>query len=152
MSAVSDLDHAPPTTDVLWKRAAAVAAIAGGLNTLLAGGLREAFDTAPEFMPLSVGSVAVLTIVGVLVGAGVLQLLGARVDRPRARWRWIAWIGVFVSVVPNIVFAMSPDAAAPGTPLAGGTPLDWLGLATLHFVAAVVAIPALVRTPPPDGG
>lgn len=146
---VRDLDDTPLDASYLWQRTAVVAAMAGGLNALLSGGLREAFDTDPSFAPLAPLPVAVLSIAGVAIGAAVLNYLSGRIERPRSRWWLVAWVGTLLSLTPNLIFTVAPEAAPMEGPLAGGSRLDWLGLATLHIVAAVVAIPALARTPPP---
>ena len=141
------IDESPPASGALWARTAVVAIVAAAINAVLAVVLADVLATDATFEPLTPVSTGMFTVIGIVIGAVALQLMGGRASAPRRLWTRVAVIATAVSLVPNIVLALAPDLPPAGAPQEGGTPADWLVLAAMHLVAAAIAIPVLARAP-----
>jgi hypothetical protein len=125
------------TTAALLGLAAAVAVLA---NTLVAGAALT-FGADPDFAPLSTGSYAPATVVGLLAAYLGWQLVRSRSRHPARLLR---------RLVPGLaVLSFAPDAVLLVTRfLPGTTAIGVLGLATMHVVALAVALPVCARLAP----
>lgn len=118
---------------------AAIAAVAAIVCTLVIGaaGTDLVIPASPgssDLMDLGIGPVVIVTLLAVLVGAGVYWLLERFTRRPVVFWRAVVAVVAVVSLVP--VFAID---AGTGNAVA---------LVVLHLVVAAVAavgMPMLAR-------
>ena len=117
---------------------AALAVMATVADVILAMGLRTALRVPVGFSPLTVPSVATMTIAG-MVGATVVFAWIARVrPDPRATFVRIAAAALVLSWVPDLIIwatRIFPDTTSNGI----------LSLMALHVVPAVLAVGILTR-------
>ncbi|CAL9592372.1 DUF6069 family protein [Streptomyces sp. NPDC090994] len=112
---------------------AATAVVAVALNAAVAA-LAHAAGVSDDFEPLHLSDYALLTVVGVLAGAGGWALVRARSARPaRVLRTWIPVI-LLVTFVPDILLGTSDE---PGTSWGGV-----IALMVMHLIVAAVAVPA----------
>ncbi|GGS21138.1 DUF6069 family protein [Streptomyces griseoviridis] len=111
----------------------ATAVVAVALNAAVAA-IAHAAGASDDFEQLHFADYALLTVVGVLAGAGGWALVRARAARPaRVLRTWIPVI-LLVTFVPDILLGLSDN---PGT--------SWgavIALMLMHLVVAAVAVPA----------
>ncbi|NJQ02685.1 DUF6069 family protein [Streptomyces zingiberis] len=111
----------------------ATAAVAVALNAVVAV-IARAAGVSGDFAPLHLSDYALLTVVGVLAGAGGWALVRARSAHPARVFRtWIPVI-LLLTFVPDILLGTSDE---PGTSWGGV-----IALMVMHLVVAAVAIPA----------
>jgi Family of unknown function (DUF6069) len=117
---------------------AALAVVATAADLIVATALRNALQVPIGFSPLTVPSVATMTIAG-MVGATVVfgWLTRVRPD-PRAAFVRIALAALILSWLPDLGIWVT--GVFPATTGAG-----ILSLATLHVVAAACAVAILLR-------
>lgn len=117
---------------------AALAVLATAADVILAMELRTALRVPAGFSPLTVPSVASMTIAG-MIGATVVFGLIARVrPDPRATFLRIAAVALVLSWVPDLVIGIT--GIFPATTGSG-----ILSLMALHVVAAACAVGILYR-------
>ncbi len=116
---------------------AIVAAVAANLLALVI--VRAVLDLPADFPALQFGPIALFTAIGVALGVVVFALI-SRVARQPVRTFWIvAMIALFVSLVPNLLLMLNPQAA----PIPGGSALAFGTLMVFHVIAALVSVPVL---------
>lgn len=94
-----------------------------------------------DFPPFQMGAIAIFTALQVGIGVGVFALIVRFTQRPIRIFTIVALVALALSLIPNLALAANPAAA----PFPGGTSAAFLALIIPHFVAAAVAITALVR-------
>lgn len=98
----------------------------------------NAFYDAPEgFLPLTPGPILFFTVLGTSLGALVFWFLTRRSDTPIRAYRVVATVAAIVSIIPNVLGAISP------TTMPFPFPADstaFLLLILFHVVAAVVSV------------
>jgi hypothetical protein len=112
---------------------ATTVAVATAVNLAIWALADALVDIPARFTPLQPGSVAFMTILGVLLAAGFLRLLAARADRPAETFRRIVPVALVLSLVPDIgiwVTGAYQGAAEAQTVLP---------LMSMHVVAAAAA-------------
>jgi hypothetical protein len=82
---------------------AATAAVALLVNLVIWAGATEIRDVPERFTPLQPGSVAFLTIIGVVAAAGLFGLLRSRVADPTATFRRVVPVALAFSLTPDVL-------------------------------------------------
>ncbi len=121
-------------------RAGLIAIVAAVVVNLLALVIvRALLDLPADFPALQFGPIALFTAIGVALGVGVFAII-SRAARQPARTFWIvAMIALLVSLVPNLLLMLNPQAA----PIPGGTAPVFGVLMIFHVIAAFVSVPVL---------
>lgn len=118
-----------------------------GVNLVIRTVAYAIFPLSPIFLPLPIGSISVLTVVlvagAVLVYAGVTRFS----QRPARTYTLIALIALLLSLIPNALLLLHPDARM----LPGVTRLATSILMVLHLIDAVLALVLLTRLAPSKG-
>jgi Family of unknown function (DUF6069) len=117
---------------------AALAVVATAADVAVAMALRNALRVPVGFSPLTVPSVATMTIAGMVAATAVFGWLARVRPDPRAAFVRIALAALILSWLPDLGIWMT--GVFPATTGAG-----ILSLATLHVVAAGCAITILYR-------
>jgi hypothetical protein len=103
------------------------------------------FPITPGFPGFTVPAIITMTTLGMLGATVALALVARMSSQPARTYTWVALVALVISCVPNVIFALNPEAAPPipGAPL--GTWLDWTLLIIFHVIAAAIAIWLLPR-------
>lgn len=144
-ASISGKGWARPSGSTLFRAGliTVVVAIVANLVVRALLGLFMTFD--PAFLPLTYGTLAIFTAVGVALGALVFAFLARRSARPNRTWTIVAVIALIVSILPNFASMANPTAL----PFPGGSAAGFGALILFHIVAGLVAIlllPALAKT------
>lgn len=122
--------------------AAGFMALAGALiaTLLVRVAALAIFDIPPEFLPLAEpGPTIFFTAVSTLGAIGTWALMRRLVSGPDRAFRWLAWIVLLVSFVPDLW--LLTDGAATAFP---GATVPAVGtLMLMHVVAAAVIVRSL---------
>ena len=125
--------------------AVATTAVAAVVANLAIWALANALVDVPDgFTPLRPGSVVFLTIIGVLLAAGFLQLLAGRSPRPVETFRRIVPAALVVSLIPDVLIWAS------GAYAGAAEAQTVLPLMAMHAVAAAACwflLPAALSRP-----
>lgn len=133
------------TSPLLIVGGIAVAAVGAVLANTLIALLAHLLGASGEFQPLTFGVYAFLTVVGVLAGAAGWAAVRRLSSRPAAVLRWLVPAVVVLSLVPDVLLLLAPDAQ-PGTSV-----LAVVALMAMHVATAAVAVPVFRRVMPlPD--
>lgn len=125
----------PLDSGTLARRGAAAAAVAVVVNAVVVLVVPPAIDH-PPFDPLTLGSVTLFTLLGVVGATAVLALLQRTVERPGRTFVVVSAVVLLLSFVPDLTVARSmPGATTAGVVL----------LMAMHVVVAVVAVGVLLR-------
>ena len=92
----------------------------------------------PQFMPLTLGAVSTFTVMGMLGAVIVYAVLGRVSRRPVALFRRVALIALVVSLIPDILMAIT--RFIPGT-----TTPNVIVLMIMHVATWAVAVGILTR-------
>jgi len=125
---------------ILVQRAAVVVAAAVVLNVALALLLRAVTGTSGAFMPLQPGPVAIVTLVGVLVGLLVHVLFRRLMARPDRVFAGLVVVGALLSLGGPLSLLGASPADQPGV-----TDAAALSLVPLHLVPAAAVLVAVLR-------
>ncbi len=127
------------STRPLWQAAAITAITALIANLAIYGLTRALVDVPHRFTPLRPGSVAFLTILGVIAATAVYRALSSRSTQPVLTFRRIVPVALIVSLIP--------DALIWATGAYGGTATSKtvLPLMAMHVAAAAACWSLLPR-------
>jgi len=126
-------------------KAGGLVALGTTAATVVAGLILAALvDPTSAFQPLTVPSIASITIVYSVLATGVYGLVARRSSRPRTRWLQVGAVALALSLIPNLMLLLDPA----GAPIAGVTVPNVVALVVLHFVAAPLVVFGLVRLAP----
>ncbi len=102
------------------------------------------FALPQDFLPLTVGAIAISTTVGVGAAVGVYALVKRFAKNPTRTYLIVAVIALLISFIPSVQIMLNPASASfPGATVAAA----WV-LATFHVVAAIVSVTMLVTLSP----
>jgi Family of unknown function (DUF6069) len=126
----------------LWRAGGIALVLAVLINELLRIGSVAALGIDPGFLPLTaIGPVIMFTAVGVIGATVVYWLLTRFTKSPDRIFTTIAWVGLVLSFIPNILTGLSPQSA----PFPGVT---WVAIGVLmvmHIPPALLSIYMLTR-------
>lgn len=133
---MSDAENRPSDDlGTLAKRGGLATVVATVVNAAIVLAVPPAIDH-PPYAPLSLGSVALFTVLGVVAATAVYAVILRLSARPERTFLAIAAVVLLLSFVPDLTFAGElPGATSAGVAL----------LMVMHVVAAVVAVTVLVR-------
>jgi hypothetical protein len=95
----------------------------------------------PNFIPLKVTSIAILTAMGAIGGTLVFVFLHQRFEQPELTFRRIGWIVLGLSIVPIVIGYLQPKLF----PIPGANSYGFLMLLPFHLIAGIVIIGLLSR-------
>jgi hypothetical protein len=124
---------------LLFGVAAAVAAAA--VVAIVAFIEVQVFEIEDTFQPLWPPAAASITVLYVMIGTGVLAVVSRMAADPRRAFVRIALLGLALSFIPQVLLLVS----GVEMPMGEFTPKNVLVLSSLHLVAAVVALPIMLR-------
>lgn len=127
----------------IWQRGliAVVASVAA--NVVARFILFALFDLPGDFPPLQIGAIAFLTAVFTLLAVIAFALVVRFSRRPIRTYHIVAAIAFLVSIIPNIISALNPDAIP--FPFPGASAGAFLALIVFHVIAYVVTVAVLTR-------
>lgn len=145
MTAVSTEKLAPAGR--IWTAGLVAGAIAGAANLavyFIASALGVPFNIAPPGLPAPPFPlmVVLISMVGALLGTGVLLLMPRFSQRPISTWRIVAIVALVLSFLQPLLL-VSGMSGMGGMVQAGWNTI--LALETMHIVAGIVAIVILTR-------
>ena len=91
-----------------------------------------------DFPPLSVGAIGVLTAVFTLLGVAAFALVTRLSRRPIRTYRIVATVAFVLSIVPNILSALNPEAAPFPFPISSS--LGFWVLIIFHVIAYLMTV------------
>ncbi|MEW6650325.1 MAG: DUF6069 family protein [Chloroflexota bacterium] len=94
-----------------------------------------------EFPPLQAGTIAIFTAAGTLMAAVVYALIARFTRRPVTVFRWVAFVALILSILPNLALVANPGAIP--FPFPGASGLAFGVLIVFHLLAALVCVVAL---------
>lgn len=115
------------------------------INVVLSLALRAALDVSDEFSQLKPPAVVLNTVVAILLGTAVYQLISRRARRPLRTFTILVGVVLVLSMVPPLVLlGMESSPYYPGLSDAAA-----LALMPLHIPPAAVLLYLLSRLPRP---
>ena len=122
----------------IWKTGLATVALSVVAN-LVAYFILNAILALPspaEFPPLSVGAIGLLTAVFTFLGVAAFALIARRAERPIRTFRIVATAAFVISIIPNIISAMNPEAVPFPFPVTSA--LGFWVLIVFHVIAYLI--------------
>lgn len=123
-------------------RTGVTAALAAAVVTAVAAYvIGQVFAIDSAFQPMTPPAVAAVTILYTMAGTAVLAVVCRLAANPRRTFIQVALVGLALSFVPQVMLL----ATGMEVPLGEFTARNVLALSSLHFVAAAVALPIMLR-------
>lgn len=118
---------------------AVVGAVVANLIVLFVVG-PMVIDPAMPLHSLSVGPVAMLTIIGTIGATIVYAIMRSFMTRPQKAFIWLSVVVLLLSFIPDYLIIGSTTG-----PFAGATLPSALTLMLMHVVAAIIIVTSLVK-------
>ncbi len=146
----------PSLKRLLWAGPATMV-VAVVVNQIIRAIASALLQPHPNFLPLSLGPVAFLTIAGTLGAVIVFALFVQFGKQPIRTFQIVSVLALLASFIPDVLLLIGPRPASGVTPPAGGPPPmegvtlpNVLAAMTLHVAAwavCVILLPRLTREP-----
>ena len=117
-------------------RVGGLAIVASVVANLVLLGIVNLLAPQPDFLPLTVPTIAIFTVIGSLAAVLTFAVLSRFVGDPSRLYVIIGIVAFVVSCIPNVLSAQNPDPVA----LPGATATGFLLLILFHIPPAVICI------------